>query len=312
MRRCPITYRELESSDVDRYSRAGLRQLSPSLTRLEDLPYSAEEQRREAAARATKMSIQGAQPKLSARLAVQDGRFVFVDRGGRWILKPQNPPFEHVPENEDLTMRLARVAGIEVPTHGLVPSRDGTWTYFIRRFDRTGKSGKLALEDFAQLTGKTRETKYDSSMERVAAVLDEYTTFPAVQKLELLKRSLFCFLTGNEDMHLKNFSLIVRRGLVELAPAYDFLNSTIVLPAAQEELALPLHGKKRNLTRNDWLQYYARQRLELEPGAVEYVLGLLADACPAWERMIGESFLPEEAQASYGAVLEERRDRLGV
>lgn len=312
MRRCPITYEPLQGGESQRYSRQGLRRLSPTLSKLHDLPYSAEEQRREAAARATKMSIQGAQPKLSARLAVKDGRFVVVDLGGRWILKPQSPPFPEIPENEDLTMRLAAVIGIDVPTHGLLHCRDGSWTYFVRRFDRIRKKDKLALEDFAQLTGKTRDTKYSSSMEQVAEVVDRFTTFPAVQKLELLRRTLFCFLVGNEDMHLKNFSLISRRGLIELSPAYDLLNTTIALPGTAEELALPLHGKKRNLTRLDWLHYFGRQRLGLNAAVIDDLCAELTAALPRWRRLIDQSFLSDQGRHAYGTLLESRAERLGL
>ena len=97
----------------------------------------------------------------------------------------------------------------------------------MRRFDRVGHTGKLAVEDFAQIAGLSRETKYDSSMERLVGLLDAHSTFPAIEKVKLLKRSLFNFLVGNEDMHLKNFSLITRQGKVELAPAYDYLNTTV-------------------------------------------------------------------------------------
>ena len=206
MPRCPITYETLKDGE-DRYSRAGLRRLSPSLEALSDLEFSAEEQRQEAMARATKLSIQGVQPKLSARLSPSLQKFVLVDKGGTFILKPQVHTFRSLPENEDLTMRLAETVGIEVPLHGMVFSKDKSLTYFIRRFDRVGRSGKRSVEDFAQLAGASRETKYDGSMEKLAALLS-FTTFPQVERLELLKRVLFCFVVGNEDMHLKNWSLI--------------------------------------------------------------------------------------------------------
>lgn len=104
---------------------------------------------------------------------------------------------------------------------------DGSWSYFIRRFDRAGHNGKLPVEDFAQLAGLSRETKYDFSMERLVNVLDTYCTFPAVEKVSLFKRCLFNFVVGNEDMHVKNFSLITRDGKVGLAPAYDYLSTTV-------------------------------------------------------------------------------------
>lgn len=311
MPRCPITYAPLEPGEQG-YSRKGLRRLSHTLPHLEPLPYSAEEQRRAAARRATKMSIQGVQPKLSARLRPSKGCFEFVDRRGTYILKPPNPLFPHVPENEHLTMHLAERAGIEVPVHGLIRAADGSWTYFIKRFDRLPKGRKVATEDFAQLAGRTRETKYDANMEKVAALIERFTSFPVVEKLELLRRTLFCFLSGGEDMHLKNFSVITRAARVQLSPAYDLLNSTIVLREAEEELALPLKGKKRNLTRKDLLEYFARDRLGLPGRAVEKLLEELAGALPAWAELIDASFLPDPAKRAYHALLAERRGRLSV
>ncbi len=310
MTRCPITYEPL-APDEQHYSRTGLRRLAQTLTHLEALPYSAEEQRHEAARRATKMSIQGVQPKLSARLRPSRQRFEIVDRGGTYILKPPSSMFPHLPENEDLTMHLADRAGIEVPVHGLVRAADESWTYFIKRFDRLPRGRKVATEDFAQLAGRTRDTKYDASMEKVAALLERFASFPVVEKLELLRRTLFCFLTGGEDMHLKNFSVITRDARVQLSPAYDLVNSTIVLRQVEEELALPLRGKKRNLTRKDLLEYFARERLGIPEAAVEKLLDELAEARPAWEALIGASFLPDSAKEAYQALVAERWERLG-
>ncbi|MFH0730457.1 MAG: HipA domain-containing protein [Pseudomonadota bacterium] len=159
-----------------------------------------------------------------------------MDTGGRYILKPQNPQYPLLPENEDLSMHLASAAGITVPLHGLVYSIDGSMTYFIKRFDRVGKN-KLAVEDFSQLLGLTRETKYDASMEKIAHVIETYCSFPAVEKIKLFRQTLVNFLIGNEDMHLKNFSLMTLNGKVALTPAYDILNTTLVLSDAREEIA---------------------------------------------------------------------------
>ena len=224
MNRCPITYRECGEA---RYSRVGLRSLSPNLLHLKDFPYAADQQRQEAVIRAGRMSIQGVQPKLSVRLDTKAGEFRIVDRGGRFVIKPQHHIYPNLPENEGLTMHMAGLCGIEVPLSGLVRCADGTWSYFVRRFDRTGHNGKVPLEDFAQLAGGSRDTKYQFSMERLIGVLNDYCTFPAIERVKLLKRGLFNFLVGNEDMHLKNHSLITRDGKVELAPAYDYVSSTV-------------------------------------------------------------------------------------
>ncbi len=309
MNRCPLTYEPLQPGEVI-YSRRGLQRLARTLTGLDDLPWSAEEQRFEAGRRATKFSIQGVQPKLSAILRPKAQRFEIVDRGGTYILKPPHAQYPNVPENEDLTMRLAEAGGIEVPAHGLVRGRDGSWTYFIRRFDRLPRGRKVAVEDFAQLAGGTRETKYDASMEQVARVIEQYTTFPQVEKLALLRRTLFCFLTGGEDMHLKNVSVITRGTKIQLAPAYDLLNTSIILPAAQGELALPLNGKKRNLLRKDLLDYFAIERLGLTWAAVNRVVVALESARPRWERWITASFLPEAPKGAYLELMRKRFERL--
>src|SRR5690606_22249590 len=157
--------------------------------------------------------------------------------------------------NEAVTMSMASVAGIEVPVHGLVPSIDDSWVYFIRRFDRLAKKRKLHIEDFAQVAGATRDTTYQSSIEQSAALLHRYCTFPALEKPKFARRLLFAFLTGNEDMHLKNFSFQIQNGVVSLTPAYDLLNTTLVLESAVEESALPLAGKKSRLTRELWIDY---------------------------------------------------------
>ena len=316
MNRCPITYEPCQ--DEEPYTPVGLRLLSPNLKQLLDFPYDAQQQRREAVIRAAKMSIQGVQPKLSVRLNAKAGLFEIVDRGGRYIIKPQHDVYLHLPENEGLTLHLAGLCGIDVPLSGLVRCTDGSWSYFIRRFDRVGHNGKLPVEDFAQLAGLSRETKYDFSMERLVKILDAYCTFPAIEKVSLLKRCLFNFIVGNEDMHVKNFSLITRDGKVELAPAYDYLSTTVAFlsigqrPDQIEEVALPLQGKKRGLTRNTWIEYFARDRLALPDKIVGKVLTDLQSAIPQWRACVKDSFLPLEQQALYVRLLDQRLAVLGI
>jgi serine/threonine-protein kinase HipA len=272
---------------------------------LEDFPYSAEEQRREVVIQAGKMSIQGVQPKLSVRLNVRKNIFNVVDSGGDYIIKPQLFDYAEVPENEDLTMRLAAIIGLEVPLHGLMYSIDGSFAYFIRRFDRIGRGGKLPLEDFAQLTGNDRDTKYRSSMEQVAAVIERFCTFPAIEKTKLFKLTLFNFLIGNEDSHLKNYSLIRRDSKIELSPLYDLLNSAMILKS-KEEIALPLNGKKRNLDREDFLDYFARERLGLTEIIIKKTLSGLENAFPIWIDYIQKSFLSEFVKKKYIHILKSR------
>ncbi len=309
MNRCPITYK---ICGLAKYATKGLKLLSPRLTALRDFPYTAEKQRREAVIRAAKMSIQGIQPKLSVKLNVKDQIFEIVDRGGRYIIKPQHDIYPQLPENEALTMYLAGMAGIETPLHGLFYCVDGTLSYFIRRFDRVEHNGKLALEDFAQLTGLDRDSKYNCSMEKVALVLDRFCTFPALEKVKLLRRSLFNYLVGNEDMHLKNFSLINRDGKIEMSPAYDFLSTTTAFaalgkkPGEIEEIALPLKGKKRGLARTLWLDYFGGERLQLTSKILGSLLRQFSNTLPAWRAQIKISFLPDTQKEFYLRLLDTR------
>lgn len=119
---------------------------------------------------------------------------------------------------------------------GLIYSKEHSLTYFIKRFDRKGQKDKVAIEDFAQLAGLSRDTKYNYSMEKLVKLLDDYCTFPAIEKAKLFKLVLFNYLIGNEDMHLKNYSIIIHNGKVELSPAYDLLNTSIVLKGDIEEI----------------------------------------------------------------------------
>lgn len=290
------------------YSAPGLRLLDRALRSLARLEYTAAEQRQEALRRVGKMSVQGMQLKLSARLRIKQGRFEVVDRGGRFILKPPSVDYAELPANEDVTMRMAAGVGIEVPVHGLVRAIDGSLTYFIKRFDRPGRQ-RLPLEDFAQLTGESRDTKYNSSMEKVAGVVDRFCTFPVLERVKLFERTLFSFLVGNEDMHLKNFSLITRAGKIAISPAYDFLNTTLALPSSQEELALPLNGKKSKLTRNDFLQYFARERLQLNEAVLAEVLTRFREAVSRWRELLAQCCLSAEMKQKFLSLLEARAQR---
>ena len=303
MNRCPITY---ELCGTDKYSEKGIRLIAPKLTHLNDLPYTAVELRQEAANRAKKLSIQGVQPKLSASISVVDQEFKIVDQFGTYIIKPQNDLFPQLPENEDVTMRMAKAFGLVVPFHGMLYGKDGSLSYFIKRFDRHGKGKKLATEDFAQLTGNTRETKYRFTMEKLIPVLDEFCSFPAIEKADFFKRILFCFITGNEDMHLKNFSLITQKGKTTLTPIYDFLNSTIAVKIPEEEIALTLKGKKSNLRSTDFIQYYAKERLQLNDKTIATILEQMKKATPKWKELLEISFLTEDMKLKYLDLLESR------
>src|SRR6202142_1802033 len=256
------------------------------------------------------MSVQGMQPKVSTVLHVNEGRMEIVDNGGRYIVKPPHLIYAELPENEALTMALAANLDIEVPVSGLLLNSDRTHSYFVRRFDRVGW-GKQPVEDFAQLSGASRDTKYDSSTERLIEIIDRFCTFPSLERLKFLDRLLFAYLTGNEDMHLKNWSLITRDDKVESSPAYDLLNSTIPNPKSREELALPLRGKKSNLQAGDFWHYLAVERLGPASNLIQQIRARFLQASAEWSDSITASFLSDVMKERYLGLLAQRRKRLG-
>ena len=118
---------------------------------------------------------------------------------------------------------------------------------------------------------------------------------------------------GNEDAHLKNFTLITRNGKVELSPAYDLLNSTMILRGSNiEEFALPLAGKKRKLTRELLVDYYGRERLKLSEKSIEQVLNDFQKADAEWERLLSVCFLSPELKVAYQEFLRQRKQLLSI
>ncbi len=206
-------------------------------------------------------------------------------------------------------MRLASRVGIEVPFHGMIYNVDGSLSYFIQRFDRLPKGKKLGVEDFSQLLGFSRETKYEASMEKIIPVIEKHCTFPRLEKIKLFKRVIFNFLVGNEDMHLKNYTLIRRDDKVELSPAYDLLNTTILLKAT-EEIALSIRGKKSRLTKEDLIDYFGCERLQISEIILQKELESFKRVSIYWKELLDQSFLSVKMRQSYKELVQERFDRL--
>lgn len=308
MNRCPITYEDCQNQ---KYSKSGLQLLSKKLETLQDFSLTAKEQIEKAFELSTKLSIQGVQPKLSVKLAIKEQNFVVVERGGTYIIKPPHQIYAELPQNEDLTMKMASIVGLEVPLHGMIYNIDGTFSYFIKRFDRISKGAKLAVEDFSQLLGYSRDTKYESNMEQVVSVLDKFCSFPYLEKLKLFRLVLFNFLVGNEDMHLKNYSLIRYADKTTLSPCYDLLNSSIVLKA-REEIALPIRGKKSNLKSSDLVEYFGQERLGLSLLVIKKELMNFQDAMNKWHELINRSFLSDDMKTKYKELLKLRMGRIHI
>lgn len=303
---CPITY---EDCGEDLYSIQGLKLLSPKLKTLNVFDYSALEQLQQAAQMADKISIQGVQPKLSAILNISQSRFELVDIFGTYILKPQQLQYPELPENESISMKMAALSTIEIPVCGLIYSKDKSFSYFCKRFDRINKNEKLLTEDFAQLAMITRELKYDYTMEKLVKIIDQFCTFSLIEKRKLFKRVIFNFIIGNEDMHLKNYSLITRNRKIELSPAYDLVNTSIVIQT-DEEIALKLAGKKKHLKRSDFIDYFGYQHLNLPKQILNDDLDFFYSLFPIYENLISISFLSHKLKEKYLDIISKRKNIL--
>ncbi len=255
-------------------------------------------------------SLTGVQPKLSLNLNKHDGcnRLTIVGLWGDYIFKPQTEAYPQLPENEDLTMHLAEAAKIKVVPHSLIRLSDGKLGYITKRIDRTKNGEKIDMEDMCQLTLHPTEYKYKSSYEQIARTITKYSSTPKLDLTNYMQLLLYCFVTGNNDMHLKNFSLYCPEKDYLLAPAYDLLNTTIVNPKDKEELALPLSGRKTKLRVADFLN--TARTIGLEESVVLRLIKGLQKALPKWQVLIQSSFLDENMKKAYQELIMSRLSRL--
>ncbi len=248
---------------------------------------------------------------VQAKISLQPGRandphaskkLTIEGLWGTYILKPASKVYPELPEVEDLSMHLARLADIPVVPHSLCRLKSGNLAYITRRVDRN-KGIALAMEDLCQLSGRLTEHKYHGSYEQVAKTIAKYSENPLIDVVGFFEQVLFCFLIGNADMHLKNFSLLYTPGHGHsLCPAYDLLSTVLVNPADKEELALTLNGKKKRLRRKDFVAAF--NNLQLSPKKQENIFEKFAACRGAWEKMIAKSFLSREMNAGYLEMLD--------
>ncbi len=248
-------------------------------------------------------ALPGAQPKLSADLDVERCTLQVAAGGGHYLLKPQAGTFPHLPENEWLTQRLAAQVGLEISPCALVSLRDGSLAYVVRRFDRPVGGGKLAMEDFCQLAELPPGSKYDGTAERCGKLLRRHASEPLVELLKLFRQFVFNWWVGNGDLHLKNLALLRRPdGRIALSPAFDQLNTRLVLP--DDPLAMPIDGKRDNLGPGSWARL--AQNFGIGPKAATRVLREVAAALPGALRLVDAAPLPAELREAYAALLRER------
>lgn len=247
-----------------------------------------------------KLSISGTQPKLSIKLDRVKKALIVTAEGGEYILKPQNPVFPDLPQNEQCCMDIAAQFEIEVPPHCLLYLKDGSPAYIIKRFDREN-GVKIHQEDFTQILGTD---KYSGSVEQIGKVLKEKSTAPGYDMQLLFERVILNFLIGNGDAHLKNYSLSYKEGNIRLTPAYDIVCSKILIPD-EEESALTINGKKNKLKKDDFdrLAEYLHVPIKIR---YEKFLNVLSIAMPVVE----SSEMDIEKQSKLIEIITERSSRL--
>jgi serine/threonine-protein kinase HipA len=312
MRRCLYCYQPLNENEQDFHpscSKKIFGQPTPPA-----LPYS--EADLEPLAKKviqSQTAVTGVQAKLSLHITGnnQEGterRFTIVGLWGGYILKPPTALYPQLPEVEDLTMHLAAVAKIKTAPHSLIRLLSGNLAYITKRIDRI-KKGKLAMEDMCQLTERLTEDKYHGSYEQIGKAILKYSTTPGLDVVNFLELVLFSFITGNADMHLKNFSLLEQPGLsMTLSPAYDLVNTALVNPADDEEMALNINGKKKKLKKQDFIA--AMNTLKVEEKQQQNIFNKMGKALPKWLDLIDKSFLSDDFKEQYKSIIHERLNRI--
>lgn len=316
MNKCLYCYKELDEGQVDFHpgcAKAFFGTETPPL-----LPYTRDNMS-ELARQVirTSASVTGVQAKMS--LDVDRGgkhepaKFTIVGLWGKYIFKPQSAKYPCLPELEDLTMKMAEAAHIRTARHTLIRLADGELGYLTLRMDRGKKGEKISMLDMCQLSNRLTEHKYYGTYQQLAETVKKYSSAPMLDVQRFWEVVLFSWLTGNSDMHCKNFSLIDSgNGDYVLAPAYDLLAVLLADPEDMEEMALSFKtgGEKTGFDRNTFLS--AMQESGLSESQASFLIKRIISSVPSWKELIAESFLPEHMKAAYMHLLENRLNRLSL
>lgn len=303
--RCLYCYQPLSNGETDFHQKCSKKFFGTAVP--PQLAYSSEQMEELAKQIVVRsIAVTGVQPKLSLTIekAPDDprrSRLTIVGLWGDYILKPPTEAFPFLPENEDVTMHLAALFGLTTAAHSLIRLQSGELAYLTRRFDRVGGE-KLPLEDMCQLTETLTADKYRGSMEKVGKQILQHATYPGLDALRFFELALFSFLTGNADMHLKNFSLLTTvHNEIVFSPAYDLLCTKLAIPEDKEETALTMNGKKRKLKRTDFDHLVAN--LKIPPKTAENTYLRFAKKMEDALAFIDISFLPAEMKSRYKEIM---------
>jgi len=311
MKKCLYCYGPLTQNEIDFHSACCKKIFGQSTP--PELPYT-EDQMEQLALQVVKsqITLTGVQAKLSLELTPSEKgegkRFTIVGLWGDYILKPPTKKFSQLPEVEDVTMHLGTIAKIKMVPHSLIRLQSGNIAYITKRIDRV-KGQKLLMEDMCQLTERMTENKYHGSYEQIAKVLLKHSSNPGLDVVNFFEQVLFSFLTGNADMHLKNFSIIktIEQGYT-LSPAYDMVATAIVNPADDEDLALTLNAKKKKISRKDFISVF--NSFKLDEKQQENIFKKMEKAREKWMECIDNSFISDEFKVAYKELIKNRFERI--
>jgi serine/threonine-protein kinase HipA len=261
---------------------------------------------------AQRIIVTGVQPKLSLGFTHENAqnRLTIVGAlNGRYILKPPFHMYPQMPEIEALSMLLAQTCGLATVPFLLIPLKDGALAYLTKRIDRTANNEKYPMEDACQFTERLTEHKYRGSYEQIAKSIITYAQNPLLDAVKFYEQVIVSFLIGNNDMHLKNFSLIAKDSKnYALAPAYDMVAVKLLIPEDQEELALNLNGKKLKINRLDFNEAMAKAQIPAK--AIENLWNRIEKGMQQWQELIACSFLNEENKSTLITLIENRAKQL--
>lgn len=309
-RRCLYCYKPLADGETDFHPRCSRRMFGTPTP--PTLPYTSADVRSMAERVIhSQTTLTGVQPKLSLDFDTTSHaphRLTIVGLWGRFIIKPQTEEYPSLPELEDVTMHLAELARLQTVPHSLMRFADGQLCYITRRIDRTAQGEKLPMEDMCQLSERLTEDKYRGSHERIAKIILRHSAAPLLDVETYWEQVVFAWLTGNADMHLKNYSLYAPNGTdYTLTPAYDLLSTALVMPQDTEELALTLCAKKRRLGRRHFEEAMLASGISTK--VCRNIFSRFEKARKSWEVCINESFIPEDMKEAYITLINERLSR---
>lgn len=260
-------------------------------------------------------AVTGVQAKLSLGIKQGEGKhtpkkFTITGLWGGYILKPPSEHYTALPELEDLTMHLASIAGINTVPHMLIRLKSGELSYLTKRIDRQGRK-KFHMEDMCQLTERLTEAKYRGSYEQIGKILVKYSAMPGFDIINFFEQVVFCFLTGNNDMHLKNFSLFKDSHTgYHLSAAYDMVAAALVVEGDDEELALTLNGKKKKISRSDFET--AMDNFNIDQRAFDNIFSRFKKVVPKWQKFIEISFIPGQMKKEYKKLINRKAKQIDL